>query len=355
MSIFEAVGSNSAAPSQRQLVTRSPEDRLQIEDLIGADHPLATELVSGQDVISGLSQSQRTLPPHYFYDDRGSELFEQICELPEYYLTRTETAILQQYAKAIAEITGPCELIELGSGSATKTRILLDAYTDLSHPMRYVPIDVSAGILESSARDLLIDYPTLEVQGLVSTYELALAKLEPTQFPTRMICFLGSTLGNLSPAECEVFFRQVIDALRPGEYFLLGFDLQKPKEILEAAYNDGAGITAQFNLNMLHHLNWRFQGDFDPSQFEHVAFYNETLHQVEMHLKSLRSQTVHLKALDLTIEFASGETIHTEISRKFNLQTLKTDLLSKDLLPIQAWTDPKQWFSLLLCQLQPEA
>jgi dimethylhistidine N-methyltransferase len=170
-----------------------------------------------------------------------------------------------------------------------------------------------------------------------------------------MICFLGSTLGNLSPAECEVFFRQVIDALRPGEYFLLGFDLQKPKEILEAAYNDGAGITAQFNLNMLHHLKWRFQGDFDPSQFEHVAFYNETLHQVEMHLKSLRSQTVHLKALDLTIEFASGETIHTEISRKFNLQTLKTDLLSKDLLPIQAWTDPKQWFSLLLCQLQPEA
>lgn len=355
MSIFEAVGSNFAAPSQSQLIARSLEERLQIEDLIGVDNPLATELVSGQDVIRGLSQPQKSLPPHYFYDDRGSELFEQICDQPEYYPTRTETAILQQYASAIAEITGPCELIELGSGSATKTRILLDAYTDLNHPLRFVPIDVSAGILESSARDLLVDYPTLEVHGLVSTYELALTKLEPTQFTTRTICFLGSTLGNLSPAECEIFFRQVIDALQPGEYFLLGFDLQKPKAILEAAYNDRAGITAQFNLNMLRHLNWRFQGDFDLNQFEHVAFYNDTLHQIEMHLKSLRSQTVHLKALDLTVEFAPGETIHTEISRKFNLQALQTDLLSKDLVPIQAWTDPKQWFGLLLCQLQPEA
>ncbi len=355
MSIFEAVGSNFAAPAQSQLAARPVAERLELEDLIGEDNPLATELISGEDVIRGLSQPQKTLPPHYFYDDRGSELFEQICDQPEYYPTRTETAILQQYANAIAEITGACELVELGSGSATKTRILLDAYANLNHPMRYVPIDVSAGILESSARDLLVDYPTLEVHGLVSTYELALAKLEPTQFPTRMVCFLGSTLGNLTPAECEVFFRQVIDALRPGEYFLLGFDLQKPKEILEAAYNDRAGVTAQFNLNMLRHLNWRFQGDFDLTQFEHVAFYNDTLHQIEMHLRSLRSQTAHLKALDLTVEFTPSETIHTEISRKFNLQTLQTDLLSKDLVPIQAWTDPKQWFGLLLCQLQPEA
>lgn len=351
MSIFKAVGSNLVSHPQDQGVAQSLEQRLQIDHLITPDNPLATELTSGQDVIVGLGKSPKSLPPHYFYDDRGSQLFEQICELPEYYLTRTETAILQQYAPAIAQITGPCELVELGSGSAVKTRILLDAYASLEQPLHYMPIDVSAGILESSAKDLLIDYPTLQVHGLVSTYELALAKLEPAQLPTRMICFLGSTLGNLTPAECEEFFRQVKAALKPGEYFLLGFDLQKSPEILEAAYNDSQGITAEFNLNMLNHLNWRFGGDFDVSQFEHVAFYNQSLHQIEIYLKSLKAQTVSLRSLNLTLEFAAGETIHTEISRKFNLSLMQQDLKAKGLNPIQAWTDPQQWFGLVLCQV----
>jgi dimethylhistidine N-methyltransferase len=351
MSIFKAVGSNLVSHSLGQGVVQPLEKRLQIDHLISPDNPLATELTAGKDVISGLGQAPKSLPPHYFYDDRGSQLFEQICELPEYYLTRTETAILQQYAPAIAQITGPCELVELGSGSALKTRILLDAYASLEQPLHYMPIDVSAGILESSAKDLLIDYPTLQVHGLISTYELALAKLEPAQLPTRMICFLGSTLGNLSPAECEVFFSQVKAALEPGEYFLIGFDLQKSPDTLEAAYNDSQGITAEFNLNMLHHLNWRFAGDFDISQFEHVAFYNQSLHQIEIYLKSLRSQTVHLRSLNLTLDFTAGETIHTEISRKFNLVFMQQDLRAKGLTPIQAWSDPKQWFGLVLCQV----
>ncbi|MEA5565198.1 L-histidine N(alpha)-methyltransferase [Anabaena sp. UHCC 0399] len=343
MSISEAV-------SNKNTSHKSIEERLQIQRLVEA-----TKIVSssaGSDVVKGLTQFPKSLPAYYFYDDRGSELFEQICELPEYYLTRTETAILQEYAGEIVKITGACELVELGSGSSTKTRILLDAYRQLNYPLRYLPIDVSAGMLESSARNLLKDYPSLQVYALAGTYELALAKLPPTQSPTRMIGFIGSSLGNLNPHECDVFFSQIINALQPGEYFLLGIDLHKSKEILEPAYDDSQGVSAAFNLNMLDHLNRRFEGDFDTTQFEHWAFYNETKNQIEMHLKSVRSQTVQLKSLNLTVNFAQNETIFTEISRKFNLNTIQQQLTTKGLVPIQTWTDAKQWFALLLCQLQ---
>ncbi|NDJ22414.1 L-histidine N(alpha)-methyltransferase [Nostoc sp. B(2019)] len=343
MSVFKAVSNQS--------FINSIEKRLQIERLVGATQIVAPN--TGSDVVKGLTQIPKSLPPNYFYDDRGSELFEQICNLPEYYLTRTETAILQQYASEIATMTGACELVELGSGSSTKTRILLDVYQQLGYPLCYVPIDVSAGILESSAKQLLIDYPSLQVYALAGTYELALAQLLATQLPSRMICFIGSTLGNLKPQECDIFFSQIIDALQVGEYFLLGVDLQKPKHILEPAYNDSQGVTAAFNLNMLEHLNQRFEGDFDTTQFEHLAFYSGTEHQIEMHLRSLRSQAVELRALNLKINFAAGETILTEISRKFDLNTIKQQLTAKGLVPLQVWTDPNQWFGLLLCQLQP--
>jgi L-histidine Nalpha-methyltransferase len=328
-------------------------DRLKIDHLVSQTQPSEDELHPGSDVVRGLSQTPKSLPPRYFYDDLGSQLFEQICDLPEYYLTRTETAILQDCADEIARLTGACELVELGSGNATKTRILLDAYQQADYPLCYRPIDISAGILESSAQDLLIDYPTLQVQGLVGTYELALQKLSATHLPKRMICFIGSTLGNLSPQACEEFLQQVTDALQPGEYFLLGIDLQKSKTQLEAAYNDRQGVTADFNLNMLHHLNRRFDGDFDLTQFEHFAYYNDIQHQIEMHLRSLKSQTVHLKALDLTVEFSKGETILSEISRKFDLTEIQQQLQAKTLDLLQIWTDPNQWFGLLLCQLWP--
>lgn len=343
MSISKAVGGEISGHS-------TIEKRLQIERLVGATRLVTA--TAGSDVVKGLTQARKTLPPRYFYDDRGSELFEQICELPEYYLTRTETAILQQCAREVARLTGSCELVELGSGSSTKTRILLDAYHHLDYPLRYLPIDVSAGILESSARQLLKDYPSLQVHGLVSTYELALEQLAPAQLSTRMICFIGSTLGNLTPQECDVFLSQIIAALQSGEYFLLGVDLQKPKQILEAAYNDSQGVTSAFNLNILDHLNRRFEGNFDTTQFEHWAFYNESRHQIEMHLRSLRSQTVQLRALDLIIEFEAGETIMTEISRKFDLNTVQQELLQRGLVPIEVWTDPNLWFGVLLCQLR---
>ena len=340
---------SKAASSNADTITK----RLQIHLLAPTLSP--HNLSDGSDVIAGLTQTPKSIPARYFYDDRGSQLFEQICELPEYYLTRTETAILQKCAIEIARITDICELVELGSGSSTKTRILLDAYYQLGFPLRYLPIDISAGILETSARQLLADYDSLQVHAIASTYELALQQLIPKKLPNRMICFIGSTLGNLNPSECDVFFSQIISALNSGEYFLLGIDLQKPKHLLEAAYNDSQGVTAAFNLNMLEHLNKRFEGNFDPTQFEHWAFYNETEHQIEMHLRSLRSQTVQLHSLDLTIQLEKGETILTEISRKFDLNTLQQDLSNRGLKPLQVWTDPNQWFGLLLCQLQPSA
>ncbi len=194
-------------------------------------------------------------------------------------------------------------------------------------PLVYLPIDVSAGILKESARDLLTDYPQLQVRGLVST------------------------LGNFTPQECHRFFAQVLAALETGEYFLLGIDLQKPKDILEAAYNDSQGVTAAFNLNMLTHLNWRFGGNFDLNLFQHHAFYNESSSQIEMHLISEVSHSVRLNALELTVEFAAGETIPTEISRKFNLQQIQQYLQEVGLKPLQVWADPQQWFGLLLAQV----
>ncbi len=324
-------------------------ERLYLEQLLQSAPSLVLE--RDEEVLKGLSQVPKTLPPRYFYDDQGSELFEQICGLPEYYPTRTEASILQQNAAGIAQRTGPCELVELGSGSSTKTRILLDAYGALGYPLHYLPIDVSAGILEESALQLLKSYPTLQVHGVVSTFDLALAKLAPSPLPTRMLCFLGSTLGNLNPKECDQFFTQMVDALDTGEYFLLGVDLQKPKAIVEAAYNDSQGITAAFNLNMLRHLNRKFVGDFDLAQFKHVAFYNESLQQIEMHLESLVDQVIYLEALNLKVTFDAGETILTEISRKFNVESIQQELTAKGLVPIQTWTDPNHWFGLLLCKV----
>lgn len=336
-----------STPSQ----TNAPQKRFAIAHLDQANSPRTPD--EGRDLIQGLTQPQKSLPCRYLYDDRGSQIFERICTLPEYYLTRTETEILQQYADEIAQTTGTCELVELGSGSSTKTRLLLDAYARLG-PLRYIPIDVSAGILKASAEQLLADYPTLEVLGVVGTYQQGLQQLPPSPLPARLIFFLGSTLGNFSPEECNKIFTQVTSALAPGDYFLLGIDLaDKPKEILEAAYNDSQGVTAEFNYNLLDHLNRRFGGNFDRALFEHWTFYNPELAQIETYLRVKKAHTVRLEALDLKVELASGEAIRTEISRKFYLQQMHSALQVHGLQTCQLWTDAKQWFALLLCQLQP--
>jgi L-histidine Nalpha-methyltransferase len=306
----------------------------------------------GEDVIQGLSRNPKTLSPKYFYDDSGSLLFEKICELPEYYPTRTEAWILQQYADEIAAITNCCELIELGSGSSTKTQALLDAYQKISDSCRYLPIDVSGGILKDSVLQLQEKYPDFSIHGLLGTYEQALVHLKSNYLQSRMLFFLGSSLGNFNPEECDIFLDQVSRTLQPGDYFLLGIDLQKPKDILEPAYNDSQEVTAAFNLNMLSHLNWRFEGNFDTNLFKHQAIYNQVDHQIEMYLHCQKSHWVNLETLDLKVFFEAGESILTEISRKFNLVTMEKQLETKGLKTVKTWTDEKGWFGLILCQIQ---
>ncbi|MFO5492023.1 MAG: L-histidine N(alpha)-methyltransferase [Cuspidothrix sp.] len=323
-----------------------------VQPLTVLDHHYQELRDNGEDVIQGLSKNPKTLSPKYFYDDHGSQIFEKICELPEYYPTRTEAWILNQYADEIAEITNCCELIELGSGSSTKTQFLLDAYQKISDACRYLPIDVSGGILKTSVLDLQKKYPDLTIHGLLGTYEQALVHLETNYLQSRMLFFLGSSLGNFNPEECDSFLNQISRTLQTGDFFLLGIDLQKPQDILEAAYNDSQEVTAAFNLNMLSHLNWRFQGNFDISLFRHQAVYNQVDHQIEMYLHCQESHWVTLEALDLKVFFEVGESILTEISRKFDLRTIQTQLQSKGLNTVKTWTDEKGWFGLILCQVE---
>ena len=315
------------------------------------DHHYQELSIDGKDVIKGLTEKLKSLPPKYFYDDPGSQLFEKICELPEYYPTRTEAWILQEYADEIAAITNCCELIELGSGSSTKTQALLTAYQKIANSCRYLPIDVSGGILKTSVLQLQEKYPDIAIHGLLGTYEQALVHLESNYLQSRMLFFLGSSLGNFNQEECDIFLNQVSRTLQPGDYFLLGIDLQKPQDILEAAYNDSQEVTAAFNLNMLSHLNWRFQGNFDISLFKHQAVYNQVDHQIEMYLHCQKSHWVSLELLDLKISFEAGESILTEISRKFNLATMEKNLSDKGLKTVKTWTDEKEWFGLILCQV----
>ncbi|MDJ0578984.1 L-histidine N(alpha)-methyltransferase [Crocosphaera sp.] len=305
----------------------------------------------GQDIKEGLSQRPKTIPAKYFYDDQGSQLFEQICELPEYYPTRTEASILRQYAEEIVQITGICELVELGSGSSTKTRLLLDAYHQENEVFKYMPIDVSAGILKESAIQLKQDYNSLQIKGLVGTYEQALTQLKPSAWPARMLFFLGSSIGNFSESDYDNFLNKIAEVLENGDYFLLGIDLQKPKSTLEAAYNDSQGVTAAFNLNMLTHLNNKFEGNFDIDNFKHEAIYNQDKKQIEMYLLSEKEQEISLKKLELKVKLQKGEKILTEISRKFDVEKTKDKLESKQLKNLKVFTDENQWFALILCQV----
>ena len=333
----------------------SPNARLEI------DYLLDTQVIEKddiRDVICGLQNTPKSIPARYFYDEYGSQLFEQICQLPEYYPTRTEAIILKQYAAEIVEQTQAAELVELGSGSSTKTRFILDAYNNIDTPLYYTPVDVSGSMLEDTARNLLKEYPQLKIQGKVATYDRALEQISTYSLGKRLIIFLGSSIGNFNHEECDRFIEQVTTALNPGDYFLLGIDLyaqryplgQKPIEILEAAYNDAQQVTAAFNLNMLQHLNNRFQANFNLDLFKHKAIYNTDQNQIEMYLISQEQQSVNLDSLNLNIKLKKEEAILTEISRKFDLQQMKQYLKNNGLNLVKAYTDPQQWFGLLLCQ-----
>ena len=284
---------------------------LRVARYLGAAH--RSQLAA--DVRRGLTRQPKRLPPKYFYDDRGSLLFEAICELPEYYLTRTEHALLAEISDAVVALTKPACLVELGSGMARKTRRLLDALTRVRAAATYAPIDVSETALRLSAAAVRAAYPTLRVDAMVADYERGLPHVTP--IGPRLVAFLGSTIGNFVPPADVAFLRRLARQLSPEDHLLLGVDLVKPIERLHAAYNDAAGVTAEFNRNVLRVVNRELRADFDPTRFDHVAFYDAGRAQIEMHLRARAAHMVRIAALNLTVAFATGETIHTENSRKF--------------------------------------
>lgn len=301
-----------------------------------------------EDVAFGLRQIPKTLSPKYFYDQQGSLLFEEICQQPEYYLTRTEAAILTRRAPEIIGAVGDCTIVELGSGSSVKTRLLLDECQRHRYQTHYIPIDISASMLESTARSLADQYPRLQVEALAAEYLTGLTALPPAS--RRLVLFLGSNLGNFSPMEQDRLFTALAQALQRGDFFLLGLDLRKPITILEPAYNDAAGVTAAFNLNLLRRMNRELHADFDLSRFSHLAFYNAVQHQIEMHLRSECDQHVTIHDLDLQVSFRVGETIHTEISRKFDVEEMTAQLATFGFQRLRSWTDERSWFAVCLFQ-----
>jgi L-histidine Nalpha-methyltransferase len=307
-----------------------------------------------EDVRAGLSARPKFLPPKYFYDGLGSRLFEAICELPEYYLTRAESEILRNHAEAIiAAVPGPSRLIELGSGSAEKTRFLIEALLHRQDRLHYLPIDISETSLERSTEELLRVYPHLSITAFVADYFQALGALWQRDDNERrsertIALFLGSNIGNFEPDQSLAFLRMVRRVLRPADAMLVGADLKKPPEILIPAYDDALGVTAAFNLNLLVRINREMGGDFDLKKFEHRAIYNEELGRVEMHLVSRERQTVRIQAIDLEAGFERGETIHTENSYKYDLEQLSRLAAQAGFSLAKTWFDSARRFSFNL-------
>jgi len=305
------------------------------------------ERTLAEDVLDGLTRPLKELPPKHFYDARGSELFDAICELPEYYPTRTERAILTQRAEEIASLTEATELVELGSGSADKTRVLLTAIDEIGALRRYVPIDVSESALRASAERLMGEYPGMAVHGLVGDFERHLDRL-PDPDGTRLMCFLGGTIGNFTPGTRRRFLRNLGRHLGDDGHLLLGVDLVKDPRIIEAAYDDSAGVTAEFNRNVLHVINRELGADFVPEAFDHVAFFDTEREWIEMRLRARSPQVVHVTALDLTVKFAAREELRTEISAKFTRRRLQRDLAAAG-MQLAAWfTDDDERFAVAI-------
>ncbi|GGS77148.1 MULTISPECIES: L-histidine N(alpha)-methyltransferase [Streptomyces] len=303
----------------------------------------ATDAALRADVRAGLTGSPRTLPPKWFYDARGSELFDQITELPEYYPTRAERKILAARAGAIAAASGAATLVELGSGSSEKTRYLLDALTGLR---AYVPVDVSESALVGAGRAIAAERPGLDVHALIADFTGAL-ELPDTPGP-RLLAFLGGTIGNLLPAERAAFLASVRSALAPGDTLLLGTDLVKNEAELVRAYDDAAGVTAAFDKNVLSVVNRELGADFDLAAFEHVAVWDAEREWIEMRLRARTAQTVKIKELDLAVDFAAGEELRTEVSAKFREEGVRAELAAAGLTAVHWWTDPAGRFALSL-------
>jgi L-histidine N-alpha-methyltransferase len=299
------------------------------------------------DVLDGLTKPFKELPPKHFYDAVGAELFDQICDLPEYYPTRAERAILENHAADIAALTGANELVELGSGTAAKTRMLLSALADAGTLRRYVPIDVTESMVRDVAMALVDEYDGLQVHGMVGDFERHLAHV-PEADGRRIVAFLGGTIGNFTPGSRRRFLRSLGELLGPDDALLLGTDLVKDPGVLEAAYDDSAGVTAEFNRNVLRVLNRELDADFDPEAFDHVAFFDREHEWIEMRLRAQRRLTVNVRKLGIEVNFDAREELRTEISAKFTYERLAEDLAAAGLDLQTVFTDPEERFALSL-------
>lgn len=325
-------------------MTQPPDQRWSIEERTGPD---PTRLAS--DVRAGLKQTPVSIPPKWFYDEKGSQLFDDITDLPEYYPTRTEQAILQAHAFELPRVD---TLVELGAGYSRKTRLLLEALTRGERPLLFVPLDVAAEPLRDAATRITADFPTVTVTGVVADFDDELTPL-PGAPGTRMVAFLGSTIGNLTPEPRREFLERLHRATDPGDWFLLGADLVKDSGRLVRAYDDSAGVTAAFNKNVLQVLARELDADLDPDDFDHVARYDTALDRIEMRLRARRSLVVHLRALDLEWRIAAGEEILTETSAKFRVEGLRSELSAAGFEVATTWTDPAGDFSLTLARRTP--
>jgi L-histidine N-alpha-methyltransferase len=306
----------------------------------------AVDAAAVRDVADGLSRPRKELPPRFFYDEHGSRLFEEITRLPEYYLTRTERALLDRWMPVWVGAVKPRTLVELGAGSAEKTRIVLNAVSAAAESSVYVPVDVSADFLDETARRIAGDYPSIEVVPVVADFTAAFGLPDGLPAPA-LHAFLGSTIGNFAPDDAVSLLRRVRARMKDGDRFLMGVDLRKDPAVIEAAYNDAAGVTAEFNRNMLRVVNAHAGADFDVDAWEHRAFYNRADHWIEMHLVSACDQVVSVPGAG-TFSFAAGETIRTEISAKHDRGSVET-MFAASGLRIDEWrTDDDGLYALLL-------
>ena len=301
-----------------------------------------------EDVREGLSCPFKELPPKYFYDERGSELFERITELPEYYPTRCERELLAAHAGDTVAAAEPRTLIELGSGAAAKSRVLLDAMLDAGTLETFVPVDISEEITRRAAGELVDEYPGLSVHGIVCDYETHLERIPRPE--GALIAFLGGTIGNFRPGPRRSFLARIATLMYPGDRFLLGTDLVKDAATVEAAYNDSAGVTAEFNKNVLHVLNRELDANFDPDGFEHVAFWDADNEWIDIRLRALAEQFVDLRTLDMRAHFARNEEMRTEISTKFTRERIEASYADAGLELLEWWPDEENLYALSLAR-----
>jgi L-histidine N-alpha-methyltransferase len=302
-----------------------------------------------RDVATGLARRPKQLPCRYFYDREGSRLFEEICDLPEYYLTRAEAEILRQRAGEVSSRLGAgTTLVELGSGSAAKTRHLIEALLSRHESLRYVPVDISRTMLKETALALLESYPALEITAIAGEYADGLGRLQAMLEDPKLILWLGSNVGNFERADAAEFLRRIRDTMTPQDRLLVGVDLRKDRAVLEPAYNDSRGVTARFNLNILARINRELGGHFELNAFHHRALYNEQEGRIEMYLVSARPQRVAIDRLALTVPFTAGETIHTENSYKYSTAEIDALAAAAGLETEARWFDTGGRFSLNL-------